>query len=376
MQHKSEFARSKTRLARTIVSVTAGMAAVALLASCSSGAPAVSSSPSASTGTTGTTDSQWAAVVAKAKTEGGATALVTDPSDWQDVQSGLALTNTGLRLTIGQSGAGADLETRLLAEIASGNVQTDLINDTDLGFYTAHKDDFYDLSTFGMPNYATYPKTAIWQNTCVIYKQSVSGITYNTQLVPANKVPKTWKDLLDPFWKGKIVLSNPAPGGYYLQWALMMQDAFGDSYLKGIGAQNPALDNSSVSAAAKVAAGADLVSVLSQGDSASALIAKGAPLKFKILRNPDLGANVCFGIPKDAPHPAAAAVLLNMFMSAGSQSATCRAGLVNVSPAKGKGCFDLPSGFTYPKLDATTGEYAGIMDPARKAKVLADLGIN
>ncbi|MGH3759310.1 ABC transporter substrate-binding protein [Actinophytocola sp.] len=38
------------------------------------------------------------------------------------------------------------------------------------------------------------------------------GIQYNTKLVAAQDVPKTWDDLLDPKWKGKIGLwSLPAP---------------------------------------------------------------------------------------------------------------------------------------------------------------------
>jgi len=30
------------------------------------------------------------------------------------------------------------------------------------------------------------------------------GVTYNTEMVSAEKIPKTWEDLLDPMWKGKI----------------------------------------------------------------------------------------------------------------------------------------------------------------------------
>ena len=38
-------------------------------------------------------------------------------------------------------------------------------------------------------------------------------IFYNKELVPEDKVPKTWDDLLDPQWKGKIAFADPAKSG-------------------------------------------------------------------------------------------------------------------------------------------------------------------
>ena len=38
-------------------------------------------------------------------------------------------------------------------------------------------------------------------------------ILQNTKLVPADQGPKTWADLLDPKWKGKIAFTDPANSG-------------------------------------------------------------------------------------------------------------------------------------------------------------------
>lgn len=41
----------------------------------------------------------------------------------------------------------------------------------------------------------------------------VLGFSYNTDLVKEEEAPKTWDDLLDPKWKGKIQFPNPAASG-------------------------------------------------------------------------------------------------------------------------------------------------------------------
>lgn len=41
----------------------------------------------------------------------------------------------------------------------------------------------------------------------------VLGFAYNTELVSEEDAPKTWEDLLDPKWEGKIQFPNPAASG-------------------------------------------------------------------------------------------------------------------------------------------------------------------
>src|SRR5947209_1647717 len=64
--------------------------------------------------------------------------------------------------------------------------------------------------------YVSYPQVA--------YAILAKGILINTQLVPPDKEPKTWKDLLDPFWADrKIVIDHPSrgggPGSSWARWA-------------------------------------------------------------------------------------------------------------------------------------------------------------
>ena len=45
------------------------------------------------------------------------------------------------------------------------------------------------------------------------FRVSLSGIAYNTDLVKAADAPKSFADLLDPKWIGKIVKAHPGYSG-------------------------------------------------------------------------------------------------------------------------------------------------------------------
>lgn len=52
-------------------------------------------------------------------------------------------------------------------------------------------------------------------------------ILQNTKLVPADQGPKSWADLLDPKWKGKIAFTDPANSGSAYATVTMLVDQWG-----------------------------------------------------------------------------------------------------------------------------------------------------
>jgi iron(III) transport system substrate-binding protein len=52
-------------------------------------------------------------------------------------------------------------------------------------------------------------------------------ILQNTKLVPADQGPKSWSDLLDPKWKGKIAFTDPANSGSAYATVTMLVDLWG-----------------------------------------------------------------------------------------------------------------------------------------------------
>ena len=66
------------------------------------------------------------------------------------------------------------------------------------------------------------------------------GITANASLVTAGDAPKSWRDLLDPKWKGKILSDDmrAGGGGFSMFSALMLSPAHGEDFHRSLAKQD------------------------------------------------------------------------------------------------------------------------------------------
>src|SRR5207249_10024560 len=62
------------------------------------------------------------------------------------------------------------------------------------------------------------------------YRQVVVSVLYNTRLVKAEEAPKSLADLLDPKWKGKIVMPDPNVHTTTAVWLADLQSVMGAQY--------------------------------------------------------------------------------------------------------------------------------------------------
>ncbi|WBB75630.1 extracellular solute-binding protein [Micromonospora sp. WMMD1128] len=189
-----------------------------------------------------------------------------------------------------------------------------------------------------------------------------AGIAYNTDLVPAGEAPKTWADLLDPKWKGRIAIPDPASSASYIGEWLVVAEASGPDFLQRFAAQDLKKYASGVPAAAAVAAGEAAFCVMGLASHIVDPKAKGAPIEFVA---PPLtsGAEVVPGVAANSRHPNAARLLIQYALSAeGSKVLADAAGAVSPYDTT-----NLPTEYVSPDL-------AGAK--TKQAQVIGNLGLS
>lgn len=69
-------------------------------------------------------------------------------------------------------------------------------------------------------------------------------INYNKEKLKGKELPKRWKDLLDPKWKGEVAVGHPGFSGYVGTWVVLMRKLYGWDYFKKLEQNKPQIGRS------------------------------------------------------------------------------------------------------------------------------------
>lgn len=181
---------------------------------------------------------------------------------------------------------------------------------------------------------------------------------YNSQRVNKAQLPKDWKDLLDPRWKGRIIIPDPASSESYVPfWDTVMQH-YGEGYLKGLRAQDLRVAASGVPAVQALGAGEGDVAFPVLAGNVVPVKTAGAPIDIVGLTGASTGNFTQIVLTRRAksPQPNASRLLANYLLTKeGNAVYNSDPGLIGPYNIK-----ELPPGFQAASPDALT----------RKAKII------
>ena len=237
-----------------------------------------------------------------AKTEGSVTLYTSSSATDTSLKPAFQAKYPGV--TMNDYVATSPLVTRLEQEEDSGHHVFDVYNDA-LG-------NIDRTSHYFQPFWSPYMSKVSTDLTSPYYLSTngyiFSGVYYNPNLVPANQVPKSWKDLLKPQYKGKIYIGTDSTAPAF---TAMLRRTYGTAYYQALAKQVRVVNVSGRGVADLVEAGTapmgiDMSSSYYQRDH----IANGAPLLLQVM-NPMLGQFQASSISAHAPHPCAAMLLVD-----------------------------------------------------------------
>jgi iron(III) transport system substrate-binding protein len=174
------------------------------------------------------------------------------------------------------------------------------------------------LAPYKSPAAAGYPEWATKDDAIVQFGIEYVAPIYNKEQLKPQDVPKRYEDLTDPKWKDKIVMPDPSSHATTISWLVGLKEnkAFGAdeawmSFIKGLAANKPMFVKSFGFTPAPVESGEKLLAI-----SMPKYIITKAPAPLDWVRvDPLLGTPRAIAIAATAPHPEAARVFLDYWLS-------------------------------------------------------------
>jgi ABC-type Fe3+ transport system substrate-binding protein len=227
-----------------------------------------------------------------------------------------------------------ELAARMLNEAQAGRLQADVFD----GTATAPALKRSGLALKWLPDRARQWPTAYRdpQEYWVATNIFVHTPAYNTDLVPRGSEPRSLSDLLDPKWKGKMAWAIHATSsgalGFIGVVLAELGEAPGKAYLRALARQDIIRLGGSARTVVDQAIAGEYPVVLQIFNHQPVISARrGAPIDW-IPMSPAMAVLSVAGVTKDAPHPSAAKLLVDFFVSDEGQKIFREADYIPVAP--------------------------------------------
>lgn len=211
--------------------------------------------------------------------------------------------------------SGARMYERVLTEASGGQLKADLVSLTDF----VMMDDLINreiLTSYKVPQWDAISDSlkhpdGMWYTE----NQFAKVIGYNTEVWTPEQAPKSWKDLLDPKFKGQIGIQEAGSGGISWSTALFERKVVDDQFWTKLAENNPRLYNGLTPLSEDVARGEVTVGEMTPGLVRNQLEA-GAPIGMFFPEEGVPAVGIIVGLTTVGDHPNAAKLYLSWLTSA------------------------------------------------------------
>jgi iron(III) transport system substrate-binding protein len=226
----------------------------------------------------------------------------------------------GVKVEVHRTGSQRILQ-RVMQELQANIKNVDVIHTSDAGHYVLLKEKklLMKYTPAGIEGFPAGFKDKDGYHYGL--RATVTVIAYNTKAVSAAEAPRTWKDLLDPKWKGKLVTAHPGYSGVIATHVLALVHLHGWDYWKQLAQNKVMLVQSAVDPGGVVASGERPVAVDGGDYTFYQLKKQGNPVEIVF---PKEGVPLVVSpsaIAAFAPHPNAARLFTDFVFSRDVQQA-------------------------------------------------------
>jgi iron(III) transport system substrate-binding protein len=224
----------------------------------------------------------------------------------------------GVEVEVHRNGSQRVLQ-RFMQETSAGIKNTDIVHTSDAGHFELLKDKNL-LLKFTPQAVASFPDG--FKDKAGFYyamRATLSVMAHNPKIVSEKDAPRTWKDLLNPKWSGKLVTAHPGYSGIIMTHVLALVNQYGWDYFRDLAKNKLHLVQSANDPAGVVASGERPVGVNGAEYYYYKTLKQGNPIK---IIYPKEGVPLVVSpvaIAKDAPHPNAAKLFVEFIFSKESQ---------------------------------------------------------
>ncbi len=174
------------------------------------------------------------------------------------------------------------------------------------------------LQSYRTPEHANYGPSAIGPDRYwTIDYESYVGLGFNTKIIPPPEAPRTYEDLLDPKWRGRMAV----PGTTTLaNWIGTMEMERGEPFVRRFAAQNIRVYEVSGRAVANLVVSGEVpLSPALFNSHIENSADQGAPVEWRALGGV-YATTGAMALPARAPHPHAAMLFIDFILSREGQT--------------------------------------------------------